>query len=156
MTLSNWIKKLFRSKRKDNVFDIVIERFERFRPESQANSFSSDMTLVKILVAYPTIDEYIKQLKTLLSIFELDEIVPKTYAGISATVVLKRDFYTKNGSYVDPVETSKEFVELALNVVRLYRDKMNETNPSFNTSKNLMYLQKLVSNISTLSQELSM
>lgn len=155
-SLTDWFKKLFSLKRKQSIFHDVICRLEEFQPESQADSFSSDKTLDRILVAYSDVDEYIKSLKQLIPEMEVDNIVAKSYAAIQPTVVYKRDFYTRQGSYVDPVESSKELIELCLKFVKLYQDKMNETEPSFNTSKNLLYLQKLVSNISTLSKELSM
>lgn len=131
----------------------VFNQFDRVNLETV---FSSDKSIVQISVGKRNVIQYTRHLnlliekiqnQSLLYAYELDYDIKSVYA---------RDFFIDDqGCFTDPHEVFPLFKTSVKCFLELYEQLEESHDKSFETEKNLMLTQHIVSNLVILSKELS-
>ncbi len=131
----------------------VFNQFDRVNLETV---FSSDKSIVQISVGKRNVIQYTRHLnllvekiqnQSLLYAYELDYDIKSVYA---------RDFFIDDqGYFTDPHEVFPLFKTSVKCFLELYEQLEESHDKSFETEKNLMLTQHIVSNLVILSKELS-
>lgn len=133
---------------------ITIGILKAVDPNSLRSVFSSDMSIYRVHTYFNNIVEYSKFLKEVTYSLEYSVLISTQKIPTDIKVLYKRDFYVDSKNrYIDPVSSSKEFIDLAIRFLTLYEEK--EVNDrDYNTERNLYLLNGVISNIHILSKEL--
>lgn len=152
MFWKQWFKK---KELKKSQLALVADVFRDIKPSSLSNVFSSDMSIFRLTVCKPTIEEYTEFLKMLTLAIEEDRQLQSFQTAVDLQMVYIRDFFTtKKQMMLNPVEASSVFIDQAVKFLTAYDQREQSTEKSFNTEKNLMLTQHVVSNLCVLSKEL--
>jgi len=146
----NWFKK----PKQPSEIDLAIEKLKRFDSEKYRNAYSSDLSIVQIMVYENTIDADIKLLDTVISSLLADTLIPAYRLPRTIKRVYLRNFLIDdNGLFIDIVDSFSRWTSLMARLLEVYQDLEREDRKSFTTEKNLLQTQHLVTNILYLSKE---
>lgn len=140
---------------KKSQLTLAVEALTAIKPSSLSRVFSSDMSIHKLTVCKPNVEEYCELLTALIHTIEDDRLLYASGLDVNVRSVYIRDFFTsKKHMMLDPVEASSELIELSVEFLKLYENKEKLSEKSFNLEKNLMLSQQVASNLCVLSKEL--
>jgi len=110
--------------------------------------YTSDMSILAVSSHCKTITVYIELLKTIMEFFSKEEVISQYLLPREIyTISVSEFFLDKKGNYLDPQKTVNEFIELSAGFLELYQQNEQGEQTNFNTEKNLLLTQYIVSNL---------
>lgn len=147
-------KHWFKKPKQPSEIDLAIEKLKYFDNEKYQNAYSSDLSIIQIMVYGNTIDADIKLLDTIINSLLADTLIPMYQLPRTIKRVYLRNFLIDdNGLFIDIVDSFSQWTSLMARLLETYQDLEREDRKSFNTEKNLLQTQHLVTNILYLSRE---
>lgn len=148
----HWLKS---KPQKTTKIQELINMYRLFKPKSLDSVFSSDKSISRLSSIEKNIVAYKNLLSECISKMHRDELISIQIVGKDAEEILKRDFFvSKEGFYLNPVESATEFIDQVIMFLELYELLEEKQEKSFNTQKNLYTVQKIAANLMTLVNEL--
>lgn len=153
--MSLW-KSWFSKKEEPKLTELqsLANSYKQIKPESLKRVFSSDNSILQISVCCNDIIEYTRILNSLYDWLNVDKIIPSYILPKNVNIVYLREFYTVNNSFVDPIKTTKDFVDSAIKFLELYDAKEKLNNKTFELEKNLLVTSIVVRNLGILIKDL--
>lgn len=147
-------KHWFKKPKQPSEIDLAIEKLKQFDSEKYRNAYSSDLSIIQIMVYENTIDADIKLLDSVINSLLADTLIPMYQLPRTIKRVYLRNFLIDdNGLFINIVDSFSRWTSLMARLLETYQDLEREDRKSFNTEKNLLQTQHLVTNIMYLSKE---
>jgi len=146
----NWFKK----PKPPSELDLTIQKLKLFDSHHYENAYSSDMSLLELVIYEETIAKYLKLLNLINESLRLDRQIPIYQLPREVKRIYFRDFLIdEKGLFVDIQSSIQQMVNLMIEVLECYQSLEQQPQKSFNTEKNLLQVQHIVANIMYLAKE---
>lgn len=134
---------------------LAVDRLKSVNTEYFKWVYSSNKSIIKLMVYCKTIVDYTDLLDKLLGHFKDGKQLYTHQLPHRIEEVYLPQFYTdRNGCYIDPIAATTAFVELAIEFLELYEKYEQGIQHEFILEKNLTITQHIVNNILIVSKEL--
>jgi hypothetical protein len=101
-------------------------------------------------------ESYNVLLRTVIEAFKLETVLYPSQVPQHATDVYLKDFYLYNNCYTDVKESTREFVELSIELLEIWEDAERRSDKTFVLEKLLTITANLISNITVISKQIKL
>lgn len=151
-----WKKWIQKKEIKKSHFESIAETFNQIPLDRLESVFSSDKSILKLSVLIKQIDEYRKFLERLINNIQSDTQIRQSELNYEVHVIYMRNFFIDlHYCFMEPKYEFERFLETVMRFLTLYEEKEKSLNKTFTLEKNLFLTQHIVSNLDTISKELS-
>lgn len=145
------LDEVFKPVKPPSEIDKILNKIKTIDLSRYENSYSSDLSLFRIPVLEKNIVLYSNTLKKILDNLKSDTIIPTYSLGSEVSSIYLRDFLVDDkGCFINTKEALSTFLNLIVTVLATFQDLERSTNKSFNTEKNLLRIQHVISNLKYL------
>ncbi len=144
----------FKPRKPLSMIGLLVAEIDAFTAYHAVNPYSSDKSLVKLISLFDTLYDYRQALVRYQEYLSNDALVPRYHLRSTVKQIYLRDFFTHQNKFIDVPEELKSFFEISKDFLILYEQQEMLIDKSFNTEKNLLLLQSVVSNLPPLIRSL--
>ena len=144
------LSKLFGKKKETSLVELISE----INPESLREIYSYNVSNRKVRCLFKNVIEFIRHIDQVFFVLQNGGLVPECLNSENPHVVNIIDFFTHDGFYVDPVETTRRLKESCLQLIHIYSLEDGDIYGSGLRYKNHLRLSALINNIQLVFEDI--
>lgn len=143
-----------KTKKSLTIYKALIYQTSQIDPNRFDNVYNPLYSVIIVNSLFPNIIVYNDALKLFMNRMPVNEYIPVYTIPSDYNAVSLRSWYIINNTYINPVETTKNFILLAREFIELYEYYSELQDIKFIQRKNLNTYTPIINNLFTLLGEL--